>query len=175
MKTLVTVLLVLFALPVFADTPVASPSPSATPAKLSVEQMFNFEQVEQVANYLGAKAENPQTKILNCDMSAEKSTQILSSSVRSLLDTKRADEIKKFHENPKSYIAKVKGCWKRCTCNAYNMMLSDMTDDATSNDYKDLDAILTLETKKLTKEQSLSCAKSLTWYCKSKLRSYLIQ
>ncbi len=149
----------------FADTPVDQ-------SKLS---KYTYEQLEQVADYLGAKVESPTEKILSCDPKAEKANLWLSGSVRELLDGQRPDEIKKFKQDSKAYSAKVKGCSTRCTCNAYSLMLSDMADDAQSNQYKDFDALLTAETKKLDKAQSLTCARKLKWFCKSPLHTYLKQ
>lgn len=149
---------------------ISQTSSADTPASVSIEKIYSFEQIEQVANYLGAKAENPKTKILSCDESAEKSTQILSGQVRSLLDSKKAEELEKLRKDPKAYIAKVKDCSLHCTCNGYNLLVDDQ-----GGSYKELDALLADETKKQTADQSLKCAKKLSWYCKSKLRTYLLQ
>lgn len=150
-------------------------SSADTPADQSMLRMYTYEQLEQVADYLGAKVENPSEKILACDPDSEKVNAWLAGPVRELIDLARANELKKFKQDSKAYTAKVRGCANRCTCNAYSLMLSDMSEDSESNDYKDLDALLTAETKKLTKEQSLSCAKKLKWFCKSPLHTYLLQ
>lgn len=146
-----------------------------TPADESMLRMYTYEQLEQVADYLGSKVENPSEKILSCDPAIEKVSTWLSGPVRELLDRSRAKELSKFRQDSRSYIPKVKGCSTRCTCNAYGLMLSDMSEDSESNEYKDFDALITAEAKKLTKEQSLSCAKNLKWFCKSPLHTYLRQ
>ncbi len=146
-----------------------------TPADQSMLRIYTYEQLEQAADYLGAKVENPTEKLQSCDPTPEKAGAWLSGPVRELLDRARATELKKFRQDSKSYVSKVKGCASRCSCNAYSLMLSDMSEDSESNEYKDFDALITDESKKLTKEQSLTCARNLKWFCKSPLRTYLVQ
>lgn len=150
-------------------------SSADTPADQTMLRKYSYEKLEQAADYLGAKVENPSEKILNCDPSPEKANAWLAGPVRELIDRSREAELRKFKQDPKSYIRKVKGCSERCTCNGYSLMLSDMSDATESAMYKDLDALLTAETKKLTPKQSLSCARKLKWFCKSPLHSYLLQ
>ena len=146
-----------------------------TPANQSMLQKYTYEQLEQAADYLGAKVESPTEKLLSCDPTAEKAGAWLSGPVRELIDKARVSELKKFRQDSRSYVSKVKGCASRCTCNAYTLMLSDMSDDSESTQYKDFDALITSESKKLNKDQSLSCARKLKWFCKSPLRTYLNQ
>lgn len=144
-----------------------------TPADQSILRKYTYEQIEQAADYLGAKVESPTEKILACDPTPDKAQAWLSGPVRELLDRARKSEIKKFRQDSRGYVSKVKGCSSRCSCNAYSLMLSDMSDESESNEYKDFDAMITDESKKLTKEQSLTCAKNLKWFCKSPLHTYL--
>jgi hypothetical protein len=163
---------IIFLLVAFMISGVAS---ADTPADQSMLRKYNYDEIEQVADYLGAKIESPSEKILNCDPTSEKANAWLSGPVKELLDRGRESELKKFRQDPKNYSSKVRNCSTRCTCNAYSLMLSDMAEDSESNQYKDFDALLTAESKKLNKEQSLTCARKLKWFCKSPFHTYLKQ
>lgn len=154
---------------------IATAGSADTPADQSILRKYSYEQLEQVADYLGAKVENPSEKLLSCDPSSEKVNVWLSGPVKELLDKSRESELKKYRQDAKTYTAKVKGCADRCTCNAYGLMLSDMSDESESKQYKVFDTLITAETKKLTKEQSLSCSRKLKWFCSSPLHKYLLK
>lgn len=147
----------------------------------SIARKYSLDQLEQSANYMLARVEADPLpkgkKIISCDPPIEKINTWLAGTVRALIDEKRTAELESYKKDPASFAKRLRGCADRCTCNPYAAMFEEIGDAGVQGPlgtaHSENVALLKKEMRLAGKDQSMKCAKTLSWFCSSPLHEFL--
>jgi hypothetical protein len=175
------VALALFSFQAAADSSKAMQKKPAKPTYNEIVKKYDYEQMQEVANYLQAIIERATgtkqkhlKKILKCDPKPKLAEELMSGEVHALVDATREPVLTTYIKDPGAFAAKIKSCADRCLCGAYALLFEEVEAPTNlSEAHKANKAVLETEMKSESTARTLQCAQKMKWFCSSDLRKYL--